>query len=147
MSKKWWIPPNEGGQCNFANENSQPPIPVGWIEFCFPLQDWGHVINALSSQALAERDWIWKPTRWKGEFFVVVLTCHVMLCVYNQIRRWLPAGSFSVKSASVFKFKGVSLQGWEKKIVVKQCQKPFELSTCKNFKCWNPNLTPSSLTA
>jgi len=66
VSKKWWIPHNEGSQCNFANENSQPPILVGWSELCFPLQDWGHVINALSSQALAERDWIWKPTHMKG---------------------------------------------------------------------------------
>ena len=57
-------------------------------------------------------------TRERVSFFVVVLTCHLMLCVYNEIRTWLPAGSFPVKSASVLNSK-VSLQGWEKRIVVK----------------------------
>ena len=38
----------------------------------------------------------------------MVLTYHVMLSVHNQIRRWLPAGSFPVKSASVLKFECVS---------------------------------------
>lgn len=49
------------------------------------------------------------------------LTCHVMLCVHKQILRWLPAGSFPVKSTSVLLLSlnlKVSLRGWEKRIVV-----------------------------
>ena len=35
----------------------------------------------------------------KVSFFVVVFICHVMLRVYNQILRWLTAGSFAAKGA------------------------------------------------
>ena len=95
-------------------ENSHLCPPMGWSEVFLSLQAWGHVFNALSSQAPAEGDCIWKSTHLKGW----VLYCgFVMLCVYKQILRCLPAGSFPVKSTSVLLISlnlTVSLQGWEK---------------------------------